>query len=157
MIRESTSLVLHLSSASVHRKITVSGGPENECRAQLRVLSIPKAGNRLAVENLCRAVNRPEYAGSGSVPAASRLPWGGSHALYQDRLSRVEAPAFMRGKERFSAPGGRSVPLCTLVLVAAKKRGPFMVRGSHVSYQGATLDAPNGVGKKVLFRNLFTR
>ena len=69
----------------------------------------------------------------------------------------MEAPAFMRGKERFSAPGGRSVPLCTLVPVAAKKRGPFMVRGSHVSYQGATLDAPNGVGKKVLFRNLFTR
>jgi C-methyltransferase len=28
----------------------------------------------------------------------------------------------MRGKERFSAPGGLSVPICALALVAAKKR-----------------------------------
>ena len=57
-------------------------------------------------------------------------------------LVGVEAPAFMRGKERFSAPGGLSVPICALALVAAMKRGPFMVRGSHASYQGTTLDGP---------------
>jgi hypothetical protein len=54
----------------------------------------------------------------------------------------VEAPAFMRGKERFSAPGSLSLPICASALVAAKKRGPFMVRGSHASYQGTTSVGP---------------
>jgi hypothetical protein len=48
--------------------------------------------------------------------------------------------------------GGRSasalrevfpVRLCALALVAAKKRGPFMVRGSHASYQSTTLVGPH--------------
>ena len=67
-------------------------------------------------------------------------------------------PHLCGGKERFSAQGGPSVPICALALVAARKRGPFMVRGSHVSYQGTTLDGPkrsqqrfglDGIGKKV--------
>jgi hypothetical protein len=53
----------------------------------------------------------------------------------------------MRGKERFSAPGGLSVPICVLALVAAKKRCPFMVRGSHALYQGMTLVGRTGSTK----------
>ena len=33
-----------------------------------------------------------------------------------DRVTRVEAPAFMRGKERFSAPGKFEFQLCALAL-----------------------------------------
>ncbi len=43
---------------------TISASPVHERGTRLRVLSMPKEGNRFAVENLCRAAKPPEYAGS---------------------------------------------------------------------------------------------
>ncbi len=54
----------------------------------------------------------------------------------------MEAPAFMRGKERFSAPGGLSVPICALALV-----GPSIVRRLSCLVSGQQLaDATDGAG-----------
>ena len=49
----------------------ISASPDNECVSCLRVLLMPKGGNRFAVENLCRAARSLEYAGSGGVLSSS--------------------------------------------------------------------------------------
>jgi hypothetical protein len=52
------------------------------------------------------------------------------------------SPRIYAGEGALQRSGRSSVPICALALVAAKKRGPFMVRGSHALCQGTTLVGP---------------
>ena len=56
--------------------------------------------------------------------------------------SRWKPPHLCGGRSASALREVFPVRLCALALVAAKKRGPFMVRGSHASYQDRTLDGP---------------